>query len=174
METDTLELLRSATEDLESLTIDYYSYGRDERSERLVDPIDVTFANGQWYLAAWCHRSEAERFFRVDRIRRAEPTGRSFAKRVGEATVGEFAADNDHQRATLLLAPPARWVVETYPCEEVEELDDGSLRVVLAVAGTAWLERLLLALGPDVAVLDEQHLEVASEAARRVLDRYQS
>lgn len=174
VETDTLALLRTATEELESLTIDYYSYGRDERSERIVDPLDVTFTNGQWYLSAWCHRSEAERFFRVDRVRRVERTGENFTRRVSEATVGEFAPDNDHQRATLLLAPPARWVIETYPCEHVEELDDGRIRVVLAVAGAAFLERLLLSLGPNVEVADDHHGAVASQAAIRVLARYQT
>ena len=43
--------------------------------------------------------------------------------------------------------PAARWVVETYPVDEVSELDGGWLRVRLAVAATPWLERLLVRSG---------------------------
>ncbi len=39
-------------------------------------------------------------------------------------------------------------MAEAYPTEAVTERADGSLEVVLAVSEPAWLERLLLRLGP--------------------------
>jgi hypothetical protein len=35
----------------------------------VVDPYAVFAAEGEWYLTAWCHVAEAERRFRIDRIR---------------------------------------------------------------------------------------------------------
>ena len=43
----------------------------------------------------------------------------------------------------------------------------------LAVGGTAWLERLLLQLGPQAQLLEPPDLTgLAAEAASRVLTRY--
>ena len=71
----------------------------------------------------------------------------------------------------LELEPPARWVVEQYPHEGVEEGDEGRVRVRLRVGERAWLERLLLRLGPQVRVV-EGDPGVAAEAAARLLARY--
>jgi predicted DNA-binding transcriptional regulator YafY len=76
-------------------------------------------------------------------------------------------------RVTLELAPEAAWVVESYPSEEAEERPDGSWRVVLAVSERAWLERLLLQLGPAARVVAPPELRaVGAEAAGRLLTRY--
>ena len=74
---------------------------------------------------------------------------------------------------TLDLDPGATWVVESYPAEEAEERPDGSWRVVLAVSERAWLERLLLDLGPAVRVVEPAGLQtVGAEAAGRLFTRY--
>ena len=50
---------------------------------------------------------------------------------------------------------------------------DGRLRVVLVASERAWLERLLLRLGPAAEVLEPAEVRVeAAEAARRLLVRY--
>jgi len=64
-----LDTLRAAVDGARQVEIDYYAYGRDERTRRAVDPWAVYAADGEWYLQAWCHLAQAERRFRVDRIR---------------------------------------------------------------------------------------------------------
>ena len=51
------------------MEIDYFSFARDEMTTRVIDPWRVFHAFGAWYVAAWCHRADAERLFRVDRVR---------------------------------------------------------------------------------------------------------
>jgi proteasome accessory factor C len=63
-------------------------------------------------------------------------------------------------------------VVDQYPVEAVEEVDGGLLRVTLAASQPAWLERLLLRLGPAATVVGGDG-GMAGEAARRLLARYQ-
>ena len=53
---------------------------------RVVDPWRVFHAFGAWYLAAWCHRADGERLFRVDRVRAVRPTGEHFEPRVAAPT----------------------------------------------------------------------------------------
>jgi len=71
----------------------------------------------------------------------------------------------------LDLDPEARWVAEQYPNEGVEETGAGSKRVRLRVSERAWLERLLLRLGPRAHVVDGD-ATVAGAAAARLLSRY--
>ncbi len=171
---DDLALLQQAAAEGRSVEIDYYSYGRDAQEVRRVDPWRVQAAQGQWYLEAWCHRSEAERVFRVDRIRSVTLLDDTFERPVPASPLEVFRPTADDPRIVLDLAPRAAWVVGQYPVEAVEERPDGRLRVTLAIAAIPWLERLLLRLGPDATVVDAPDgLAGAGEAvARRVLERY--
>jgi proteasome accessory factor C len=57
--------------------------------------------------------------------------------------------------------------------ESVEAMPDGRLKVVLVASERAWLERLLLRLGPAAEVVNPAEVRVeAAEAARRLLVRY--
>jgi hypothetical protein len=73
----------------------------------------------------------------------------------------------------LRLAPEAAWVAESIPVEERIDRARGRVDVVLAVSGRAFLERLLLSLGPAAEVLGPPEAkEIRAGAARRVLARY--
>jgi proteasome accessory factor C len=166
-----LATLRQAAGDRHQVEIDYYTYGRDARTRRVVDPWAVFAAEGEWYLAAWCHLAQAERRFRVDRIRTVEVLDTTFEPPAAPPRPEVFAARPDDPRVVLDLAPQARWVAEQYPMEAVEELGDGRLRATLVVSERPWLERLLLRLGPHADVVDGAD-DVAAAAATRVLARY--
>ena len=173
---DHLEELQRAAAETERLEIDYYSFARDEMTTRTVDPWRVFHAFGAWYLAAWCHRADAERLFRVDRVRGVRRTGEHFELPVGGGDAADlvYRPRPEDPRVTLRVAPDAVWVVESYPHESAEKLGDGSWRVVLAVSEAAWLERLLLSLGDEATVEGPAAARgVAAEAARRILARYE-
>jgi len=169
-----LDDVRAAVARSERLEIDYWSAGRDELTTRRIDPAVVFFALGAWYTGAYCHRAGAERMFRVDRIRGLRPTGEHFEAGATEFESGEvYNPSADDLRVTLRLAPAAAWVAEAYPTQSVTERSDGSLVVVLTVSEPAWLERLLLRLGPDVELAEpSERRATGAAAARRVLGRY--
>jgi proteasome accessory factor C len=171
---EALAVLQQAAVDRRTVEIDYYSYGRDAQGVRRVDPWRVQAEQGQWYLEAWCHRSEAERVFRVDRIRSVTVLDTTFERPEGVSPLEVFRPTPNDPRVVLDLAPSATWVVGQYPVEAVEERTDGRVRVTLAIAARPWLERLLLRLGPDATVVDapEALRDAGPAAARRVLDRY--
>jgi proteasome accessory factor C len=189
-----LEPLRAAAGAGERVEIDYYTFGRDELTTRRIDPRAVFAAAGQWYVDAYCHRAGDDRLFRVDRVRGVRPTGEHFEAATdggagltrprgsggspmpggpGVSPGAIFNPRPSDRRVTLLLNASAAWVPESYPMESVDELPDGRLRVVLVASERAWLERLLLRLGPAAEVLDPAEVRVeAAEAARRLLVRY--
>jgi len=170
-----LEALRSAVADRRRVRIDYYAYGRDERSWRDVDPHAVVAHDGAWYLHGHCHQARARRLFRVDRVVDVEVLDETFAPPPRGEGDRPIVLGQGIPRVTLELAPAARWVAETYPVDEVIEADRGWLRVRMAVTATPWLERLLIRLGGDVRVVaadDPAHEAAGRDAARRILARY--
>jgi len=167
--------VRAAARAGESIEIDYWSAGRDEMSTRVIDPGPPFFAVGQWYTDAFCHRSGENRMFRLDRIRAVRATDATFTPVIDDAggPPAVFTASDDDTRVTVLLPPGADWVTESTPVESVVDLDDGSQRVVLVVGATAWLERLLLQVGPGARITDPADLrDLPARAARRILARY--
>ncbi len=166
-----LQVLSDAAAARHQVEIEYYAFGRDEWSWRVVDPYAVFSAAGQWYLSAYCHKVDDERLFRVDRVREARLLDSVFRPPKTKPELSLFRPRADDPRVTLELGAPARWVVEQYPVERVEESEDGGVRVTLAVSERAWLERLLLRLGPAARVI-EGDATVGQLAARRLLSRY--
>lgn len=170
-----LDALRDAVRDHEQVEIDYYSYARDEMTTRRIDPTRVFHAFGAWYVAAYCHRAAGERLFRADRVRAVRGTGERFEPRPDSDRTDElvYHPRPDDVRVTLRLAPSASWVPEAYPTEDVVAEPDGGCAVTLAVSERAFLDRLLLVLGPaaEVVAPDEER-DAAARAARRVLSRY--
>jgi proteasome accessory factor C len=171
---EVLELLRTAVREHRRVHLDYYSYGRDTRTERDVDPYLVHAEDGSLYVLGHCHLAGGERRFRVDRVAAATLLDDRFSPPTAELTAGVFQPDADDPRVVLRLAPTARWVAEVYPVEAVDEHPDGSLTVTLAVAATPWYERLLLSLGPEAEVLDApaELIGAGGRAAARILARY--
>jgi proteasome accessory factor C len=169
---DLLGTLRNAASTHRQVEIDHYSFGRDERARRVVDPYAIFSAGGQWYMSGWCHRVDDERMFRVDRIASATPLDSTFAPPQKAPELSAYRPSKDDPRVTLDLDPSARWVAEQYPVEKVEEVDGGRLRVTLVASQPAWLERLLLRLGRRATVVEGDG-GLAAAAARRLLLRYQ-
>lgn len=170
---ETLAALRDAVAHRRKLRVEYYSYGRDRTSRRVIRPWRLFNAEAQWYLSAWCERAKAERLFRVDRIRSFEVLDATFEPPAGAAgPTALFHPGPGTPTVVLDLAPPAHWVAERYPHEGLEELPGGVWRIRLRVAERAWLERLLLRAGPAAAVI-EGGAGLGAAAAAKVLARYQ-
>lgn len=161
----------SATRQVE---IDYYTLGRDDRSTRVVDPYQVVADQGSFYLLAWCHRSDDVRVFRLDRISSLTVLDQAASPPRAGIQWDRYRPGAEVPRVTLELASEARWVADQYPSDDVEELGGGVVRVTLGVANPAWLEQLLLSLGPNATLIEApDHLgTVGTEAAQRLLARY--
>lgn len=173
--TETLARLRAAIRDGHRVRLDYYSYSRDERGGRDVDPHRIWAEGGSWYLGGHCHKAGDSRVFRLDRIADVEILDQAASTTPAAGEAATFSPTTDDATVTLDLGPEAAWVADYYPHRQADELADGRIRVVLAVASVRWLEQLLVRLGPtaDVIELSEDlPATPAADAARRVLARY--
>jgi len=154
------------------LHLHYYVPGRDETTERAVDPMRVLLVEGRPYLEGWCHRAEAVRTFRLDRVVSIEVLDQAAevppqAEPLDLDQGGLYRPGPDDVAITLDLAPAGRWVAEYYPCESSTELPEGRLRVRLRTPDPQWVRRLALRLGAAGRIVDPP--EVAAQVHAEAL-----
>jgi proteasome accessory factor C len=172
-----LPVVRDALERRKVLRLTYWTAGRDEISERDVDPVRLVVVEGQSYLEGWCRRAEGVRLFHLGRVQDvsvlhedADPP-RDLPSR--DLSQGLFQPSEGDTVVTLALEPGAAWVSDFYPCDSVEAVGDGRLVVTLRTRGTAWMRRLALSLGAAGRILEPEFLaEQVREDARTALAAY--
>ena len=136
----------------------YLVPGRDESTERDVDPMRVISFDAHWYLEGWCHRAEDVRLFRLDRIEALaildEDGTPPATAEPRDLDSGVFTPHADDQLVRLALGPGAVWVSDYYPVEGIDRTPDGGAVIDLRTADTAWLRRLMWRLGSQATVLE--------------------
>ncbi len=176
-----LGAVRRAVDESRQLWLRYYTASRDALTERTVDPIRLLVTDGHAYLEGYCHRAEAVRHFRIDRIEEVRVLDEPAQAPLWiDSDVPErmFHPDPQIPPVTLRLSPSARWVADYYPTEESVELGEvdggpGYLRVRLRPGTDEWLVRLVLSLGGGAVLEDRPDLVLAvAERATEALDAY--
>lgn len=172
-----LPVVRAALERGRRLHLAYYVPGRDETTQRDVDPMRLLLLEGRSYLEAWCRRVEGVRLFRLDRVVSIELLEVT-AEVPAEATerdlsLGLFQPSAQDLLVTLALGPGAHWVADYYPCESVEVVGDGTVLARLRTPQTEWVVRLALRLGATGHVVGPASLvEQVRTAAQKALSAY--
>jgi proteasome accessory factor C len=156
----------------------YYVPGRDEATERDVDPIKLVVEEGRTYLRGWCRLNDAVRNFRLDRVLDVEVLDLPAEVHEEEEPTDEggalFRPSPEDVLIELELAPAARWVSERYSCESLTDLEDGRLRVVIRSPDTGRFRRLALRLGEDARVIAPAELaKEVRDAAEAALALYE-
>jgi len=179
-----LSKIESAISRRKTIRFTYYSIGRDERSEREVDPYSLLYLGGNWYMVGFSHEREASRIFRLSRIE-----GRITFKTRAEH---DFAAprnfdvsryrdrapwqlDDEMHTATIALSPVVAWWVEqmfgTYGSCQLKK--DGSGLFTTEYSSSNALLTWVLSLGMHAEVMGPDVLRTATqEALTHVIDRH--
>jgi proteasome accessory factor BC len=168
---DLARLISTAIVERRLIELEYYKQNEDEISHREVEPYALTNGREGWYVACFDPERGGVRHFRLDRIKRAQISKRTFAPRPevnpaaevdGWLRTGEVQAS---RTARVWVSPErARWAREAR--RVVTERADGSVLVELSFAGVDWLVREILKEAGDAAVLEPAD---AREAVHRAV-----
>ncbi|MEX0992732.1 MAG: WYL domain-containing protein [Solirubrobacterales bacterium] len=159
------------------LELEYYKQNEDEFTERRVEPYALINGREGWYVFSYDLDRDDTRHFRLDRIKKAKLTRKSFERRPevdptadieGWPQTGEVSAS---RVARVWISPErARWARERRAV--VEDLADGAVVVELPFAGLDWLVREILKEAGDAVVLDPVDArEAVFEAAKKLAGR---
>ena len=138
-----------------------YSDSKRSRSQRLVEPWRVSFARGQWYAVGWDRRRDAQRTFRVDRIRgHVADAGPALHPGGGGTDPGDmkpwtFGTGEPVEVKILVDAELADYAVRRYDPEGSFQ-PDGSCLLTLQVRNTEALRALVLGMLGHAEVLEPQ------------------
>jgi proteasome accessory factor C len=121
-ELENVGVLRLAANEQLAVQITYRSLSREEETVRDIEPWSVFATLGNWYVQGFCRLVEAERVFRVDRIRVLKLTESLFDRPEGIPQPGvTYSPSDDDIVCRIGLSPSARWVLDYYPVEVVRE-----------------------------------------------------
>lgn len=172
-----MDSVSQAVHEHTQLDVSYYSHGSDKITARTIEPWRLFAANGYWYIDAWCHKADEVRLFRLDRFASVASTGNGAT--VERQTLPDHGPDlykpgADDVKVTLMIDADMPWVPDRWTTDSVTTGPDGSMEVELSVSSRAWLERILVQLGPRASVVnttDDAAVD-RSAVARRILERY--
>jgi proteasome accessory factor B len=176
-----LEALTEAVLARRRVRFRYYGIARDEESDREAEPWGLGYHKGHWYLAARDVGKDAQRNFRVDRIRgrvRAGPPGAFEVPAAFDVRdhVGlspwEFLRHRRPVRVRVRFAPEVAWMVRENlrRGEAFREDGDGGGVLEIRARDPSWLLRWVLKHGRLAEVREPRDLRrQAREAVLRTL-----
>lgn len=144
----TLQILGAAVPDGHSVEIDYEDR-QGRASTRRVDPVHLIHDGRGSYLQAWCHDAQAERHFRISRIRRARPLpqtrigAEALALAAQEPRPPAVPAEGD-LRAVVWAAPSAVATVRGWAPERAADSAEGGLFAEIRLPSQETLERMII------------------------------
>jgi proteasome accessory factor C len=150
-EEDLVKTLSQAIRERRLVEIEYQKEGEETWTKRVVEPYVLERALPNWLVHAWDRSRDAERSFRLDRMRTAKLTKERFERREG-FDPHEF---RDSRLARILYSPVvARWVVE----RGAVLLRDGSALREVRIGSEEWLVGEVLGQRGEAVVLEPAEL----------------
>ncbi len=163
-EPETLRRLKGAAAERKVVRITYRSLSRETETIRDIEPWAVFTTLGNWYVQGHCRLVDAERVFRVDRMRHLDVLDEVFERPSGLPEPGvTYSPSDDDVVARIALFPQASWVLDYYPVEVVKERKT-STEILFYSPDAEIPARLLLRLGSGAKLLagDEVRARVAA------------
>lgn len=158
--------------------IGYRAAGRQDETQREVEPLGVVFYGGAWYLVAWCRLRRDFRHFRIDRIRRLEMLAETFDARPDFS----LAKHLERQEACEQTAAARVWFAqsaqerargESYATLVEECVRDGGAEFSLYTYSLEWLARWILSFNGHAEAVEPARLrELVRTAAESIAERH--
>jgi predicted DNA-binding transcriptional regulator YafY len=162
------QTIGSALLNRKRLKIEHFSRQRVATTEREVSPQRLVYYRENWYLDAWCHRSDAIRTFAVETIKKArtlDERARDLPDKDLDAVLkdgyGIFSGKAVAWAKLKFTALRARWVsTEQWHERQKSTFNaDGSYTLDIPYADDRELVMDIMRYGPDCQVLEPQALK---------------
>jgi len=159
-----LDLARRALDERLTLQVKYAGARDRVGVDRIIEPHEVVYEDGNYYLIAFCRKADDWRRFRADRVLDAALGADRFEPRDPPPPV--LFAHQEPDPVQVRFAPAiARWIRERYP--DAREDGDGSVVVTYQVADPQWLVRTVLQYGADAEVVGPEEYRTVMRMSLR-------
>jgi predicted DNA-binding transcriptional regulator YafY len=160
--------LQQAIQQQQVIHIRYHSYNRHETTEREVEPHQLYYSDGTWYVSGYCRLRQGLRSFRLSRIEKLTLQADTFAKHIIEEPNTEWVTVQ-----ICFAEAVVRWVRERqhygFQTEEVLPNKQGVM-MTYHLSSPSEITPWLLSWGAAAEVLTPQRLreQLRQEAVKLV------
>lgn len=164
MEHELKECLSTINKALEEnrLLIFHYSNRRMEFFERTVEPIQIAFSFGQWYLIGFCRNRNDYRRFKLVRIRNVKMGNSVAQNEISEEEIAKVFADSYRRRSiTVTLKFSGKMgeqLNEHFQKETIKQTEDNRFIVVDHFPHEEGLLKFILSFGKECEVVAPDYL----------------
>lgn len=167
------ELLKSAVIHQKCVKITYAnSYGT--LSERIVQPLKMSYRSMSWYLKAYCTKKQDYRIFKLTRIIDLEMLTDGFCK----SSFPELDETLGQAYNKIVLRFPKNMsyrVYDEFDKMQVSKKENGDLIVSAEMPEDEWLIGYLLSFGTQVDIIEPAYLRgIVAERAKKIYEKYKS
>lgn len=151
----------------ETVKIVYKSIETGGITKREIDPYELYFHDGEWFVYAFCHLREEYRWFALDGIKKLEPTTKKFSKpddfSLEEKLKKSFYIFQDNPVTVRVrffseIANKIKRKKRFHKIEKRQELEDGSILITFEVAGLQEIKSWLYGFIPYFEVIEPKEL----------------
>lgn len=160
----------------------YYTFARDQWTDRELSPRAIRFHNGCYYLIAYCHYRKAHRYFALNRMENLKGTGRDSyldehfnVQTFFQESFGLERDTESYRIQIIFYDSVARWIKERHwhDSQEMKELSDGRLELTMEVNGLQEVKRWVFTFGDKAQVLKPDCLrEEIREDIQGMMEKY--
>lgn len=167
--------LATAIDENKKVRFEYWSPGSNESTSRTVDPVRVFLADSELYLNAWDEARDAQRTFRLDRMRDVEvlkidATPKSAVTEIDPTDPFGFGSSD---KATLFLHEDASWLAEYHDIVLAETARNGWIEGSMPIGRDSWFVRFALSNADRLRVSGPENIaRTIVENAKLALARY--
>ncbi|HEY4391502.1 MAG TPA: YafY family protein, partial [Paenibacillus sp.] len=156
-----LYLMNQAIEENKLMIFDYCNR-QMEYSERTVEPVQITFTSGQWYLVGFCRYRHDYRRFKLVRIKNLK-MGNSFARRDISKEEIEGIFEESYRKRSIQVTLKfsnrmGKQLTEYFQEENIKQTEDGQYLVVDHFPYEEGLLKYILHFGKECEIIEPRYL----------------
>ena len=164
------ERLKTAVIRHKEIRIVYENSG-SERSERIIQPLKLSFKAKEWYLKAFCLEKQDFRIFKLNRILELELLERTFVPRPFPEP--EDTGQTPGSQIVLSFAKEIAYrVYDEFDETQIRRQENGDFLVSAQMTVDPWLIGYLLSFGAQVSVMEPEYLrELLAVQAKEIYEK---
>jgi proteasome accessory factor C len=146
-----------------SLRLDYLNRA-GEQTTREIDPVKLVESDGHLAVRAWCHKSDDQRNFRIDRMSKLEilpgpisPQAVEMFENISEISDNAYNPGEFDHDVVVEVAPEAYSLVSQFAViQEPKRVSESKLRVTIKVGRLEHLGKLIAKYGGAAKVIEPE------------------
>lgn len=145
-----------------TLSINYFSINRNNLTLKKVDPYNLIFRNGAWYIVGYHYKNDEVETFKVSRIQNLKVTDDIYMK-PHSFSLKEYLEKNwtvfkgNKSKVVMKFEQEVSEFIKNgkwHPNEKIEELEDGRILLSVYLDDLSEIKQWILGFGKNVEVIE--------------------